>query len=280
MEDIDQIHFERNKIYPGCLPKGNFQKEEDAQLGIHSGWSTPPPLSYLQDNAPFHLPYYRDFRKQWHYRMDLVHCEDPSENEINGLPLQFPSKTFYPPGLICAKEQRRYFCPSSGESGSPLMTEDKDGNLVMEGFLSFIKGCGAFSFDQSFGSLWPLISLFDPEEFGLEYSVLFQLSNNPSAYTRLSCFLPWVAAQYNLQYEAPPQLDAECSVGSGVEDEDQEASATDCRSNPSSYFQSSSPAFLEEFDIDGNEFPCIFPFYLDGQKIDNLCIQLGEILFA
>ena len=205
----------------------------------------------------------------WHYRMDLEKCQDPTENDFNGEELKFPSNTYYPPGLVCAKEQRRYFCPSSGESGSALMTEDKDsGKLVIDGLLSFIKGCGAFSFDQSYGSLYPYISLFNPQDFGLEFSVLFQLSNNPSAYTKLSCFLSWIAEQYDLEFESPVEDDVQCVEGTGDIQDVTEVENKDCRSNPSSYFESS-PFSVQE------ELPCLLPFYLENQRIE-ACIQLGR----
>ena len=268
---VDRNIFNQNKIYPGCLPRSGVRQGS----AIHAGWSTPPPLSYLQDNAPYHVPYYRDFRKMWHYRMDISTCQDPLTNEINGEPLEFPSDTYYPPGLICGKEQRRFFCPSSGESGSPLMT-DNGGKLQIDGILSFIKGCGAFSFDQSFGSLYPVLSLFDPDDFNLDYSVLFQQSNNPSAYTKLSCFLSWIAEQYGLEYSSDPVPDQSCVEGNGNIEDVTEVESRDCRSSPSSYFDVFSSQFQLNFQTDISELPCIFPFYLDGQRNEESCIQLGR----
>ena len=267
---VDRTVFEKNKIYPGCLPKIGEKNE----VAVHAGWSSPPPLSYLQDNAPFHIPYYRDFRKLWHYRMDISACQDPRTNEINGEPLSFPSDTYYPPGLVCGKEQRRYFCPSSGESGSPLMTEN-GGKFQIDGILSFIKGCGAFSFDQSFGSLWPVLSLFNPATFNLDYSVLYQQSNNPSAYTKLICYMPWIAQQYGLEYNDPGETDQACVEGNGNIEDVTEVESRECRSSPSSYFDVLPSGFQLELTADITELPCIFPFYLDGQRIDDSCIQLG-----
>ena len=66
--NVDRNIFEENQIYPGCLPKLNTNQQSRA---IHAGWSSPPPLKYLQENAPFHFPYFRDFSKRWHYRMDM-----------------------------------------------------------------------------------------------------------------------------------------------------------------------------------------------------------------
>ena len=69
--------------------------------------------------------------------------------------------------------------------------------------LSFIKGCGTFM-------------------FGLEANTsevtswrLAQRSDNPSVYTRLSCYLPWVASIYGLQPPPDLQVSPACSQSSG-----------------------------------------------------------------
>ena len=159
-----------------------------------------------------------------------------------------------------------------GESGSPLMT-DEGGKLQVDGILSFIKGCGVFSFDQSLGDLWGVIT-FDLVD--LDYSVLFQLSNNPSAYTKLVCFLPWIAEQYGLEYNDPGDTDQACVEGNGNIEDVTEVESRDCRSIPSSYFDIKSSSLLLRFNV--SELPCLFPFYLNGQRIDNSCIQLGKWL--
>ena len=263
--DLDKQVFDDKKLFPACLPQTNSHKLDKPKRAIHAGWSTPPPVTYVQNNAPYHLPYYRDFRKLWHYRMDVEEtCMDPLVNEINGLPLQFPSNTYYPPGLICAKEHLRHFCPSSGESGSPLMTK-RNGSFVAEGILSFIKGCGAFAFDTNFaGKTW----LLDPANFGLQYSSLYQQSNNPPAYTKLVCYLPWIAQQYGLTFEISG--DPSCSVGHGNASDVTDFEARNCRSSPSTYTTTVGNT------IPLDELPCIFPFFLDGNKINYDCVQLGN----
>ena len=65
------------------------------------------------------------------------------------------------------------------------MTENKDRKYEAEGILSFIKGCDDLFFGQSeSGSNWKL----------------FQYSTSPTVYTKLYCFLPWIADQYDLEY--------------------------------------------------------------------------------
>ena len=132
----------KNQIYPSCLPTS---KPKNTLSGIHSGWSNPPPFYFVESNAPLFTPHFRDFSKQWHYKMDFVECEDP-----NFYPLLNTTNTYYPPGVICAKETNTLFCPTSGESGSPLMSQDDDAftRFTTDGLLSFSKGCASFSFGK------------------------------------------------------------------------------------------------------------------------------------
>ena len=116
--------------------------------GIHSGWSTPPPLEYVQSVAPLYKPYFRDFSKQRHYRMENVECKDPTS--LANYTYKAPSNTYYPPGVLCAQEMNRQLCPTSGASGSPLMMENHGDSerFKVQGILSFIKGCTVYGFGK------------------------------------------------------------------------------------------------------------------------------------
>ena len=134
--------FGQNKIHPACLPRGTTKFGEQA---IHSGWSTPPPKEYLEVYVKPYLERLKDFAKQWHYNMEVTESKDPKLNLFNGTNLTYPSNTFYPPGVVCATEFTKLFCPTSGESGSTLMVK-QDEKFSAEGILSFIKGCSTFEF--------------------------------------------------------------------------------------------------------------------------------------
>ena len=137
---VDDRNFEAqsstHKIYPACLPSNN---PLTATRAIHSGWSKPPPLDYVTENAPHYEEFYGEFSKQWHHSMDIRRCEDPQTNVWTGVPLKYPTNSYYPPGTVCATEVLREFCPTSGESGSPLMVRDDQGRMAAEGTHSFIK---------------------------------------------------------------------------------------------------------------------------------------------
>ena len=81
--------------------------------------------------------------------MNVTTCKDPktyedllfSSSSFSNLTytLNYPSNSYYPPGTVCAVEKEGKFCPTSGESGSPLMIKDDEGRMVAEGINSFIK---------------------------------------------------------------------------------------------------------------------------------------------
>ena len=92
-------------------------------------------------------------------------------------------------GTVCAKEATRFFCPTSGDSGSILMTENSNSRFEAEGILSFIKGCDELFFGKTPGS--------SPDSPNWK---LFQVSTSPTVYTKLYCYLKWIANQYDLEY--------------------------------------------------------------------------------
>jgi hypothetical protein len=107
--------------------------------------------------------------------------------------------------------------------------EKRPMRYYVEGILSFVKGCDTFDFGAT-----------NKDQTGFR---LFQVSDNPAAYTKLSCFLPWVAQQYGLAYEGGgPGTDPSCREGTGA----RPTKDTVCRET-----------FLSERE-------CIFPFYFRG----------------
>ena len=111
----------------------------------------------------------------------------------------------------------------------------------MEGLLSYMKGC----------------TLFRVSEATSGSAGLYQSSQNPNVYTKLSCFLPWIADQYRMSYDSYGSED-ECTNGVGDKTEVKEAG--ECRTQAA-------------YKV--NEALCIFPFYWNGKRYDG-CIMLDE----
>ena len=118
-----------------------------------------------------------------------------------------------------------------------------EGKYFIEGILSFVKGCEQFAFGARDT---------DRTEFNL-----LQNSENPSVYTKLSCYLPWIARQYGLAYDSV--LDDNCYKGTGPSP----PYNTDCRQNPGT-------------DLSNKEHKCIFPFYYRGQGPYDRCMLFEE----
>ena len=239
-------------INPICLPEPSRPAPKE---GFHSGWSTPPKLYYFREFGEGFLPFVADTFKQWHYKLAIdEECKNPTRSEVLSANISYPSTANYPPGLICAKDVTGRFCPNDGDSGAPMMVKNNDGRFYMEGHLSFLWGCTFFEMGPTDSS-----------------NTVFQfesISENPLAYTKLSCYLPWVAEQFGLFYENHPSDEA-CPQGSKQQPTVNANSQTDttCREA------------LGTGPLPGFELPCIFPFYYQGKRFDN-CTLLQRSSFV
>ena len=88
--------------------------------------------------------------------------------------------------------------------------------------------------------------------------LLQESGEEPAVYTKLACFLPWIAEQYQMDFtENLDDGNKECTFGNGDKND---TNIDACRSN--------SP----------QEHECIFPFYWNGKLIDQ-CIFLEQSEF-
>ena len=239
-------------LNPICLPDSVRPNPTE---GVQSGWSNPPPLYYFRDFGPGFLPFVTDTFKQWHYKLKIEdNCREANRSEYFGRDVAYPSKAFYPPGLICAKDVTSQFCPTAGDSGSPLMVKDNQTRrFYVEGVLSFLKGCDAFSMGP-----------------GKEEKTKFEFvsfTESPLAYTKMSCFLPWVAKQFGLSYDDHSADDESCLKGSGQ------------KPPFNSTHQYNAVCRETVGEIITGERPCVFPFYYKD-KLYNRCALLETSNFV
>merc|ERR1719195_339105 len=120
-----------------------------------------------------------------------------------------------------------------------MRVDSSSSKMYIEGILSYIKGCELLAVSAPAGSA----------------SILLQESQNPNVYTKLSCFLPWIAEQYNMEYDNTGITEAECEAGTGNKDEIAEAGECRCACSAESL--------------------CRFPFYFNGKYYDQ-CTMLEE----
>jgi len=268
-----------NKINPACLPSAKTYPTNNKEA-VHSGWSYPPSESYVSKYAEAYSPLLRDFLKQWHYSMVLTECRDP--RKINNQFHEFRSDTYYPPGTLCANERFKQFCPTSGESGSALMMEKPNSDkLTVEGILSFVKGCSKFTLGG--GYIQTVDPINDNPVLNVTKWKLKQRSDNPIVYTKLSCYLPWIASQYNMTLDSvsnstsdSSSIEYECLNGSGSTDAYNPQSnannteLTECKNVPNQY-NLQHPG-VEFNSLEPREADCIFPFIFNGTKYDSCVI--------
>jgi len=215
------------RIYPACLPNSYREKP---QFGILSVWAPPRPFYFIEKNRSPLVHYYGDLFKKIPYKMEIQKsCQDPKGIKIYGRDLRYPSNTSYPAGTICAKESQRH-CFSGGDSGSPLMVADLSvsSRYYIEGIYSFLKGC-------AYNKVGKTIKFFALQQ------------ESPSVFTKLSCFLPWIAKQYKLKYYHEP--DEVCNVATG---DPEDVDVEDCRESIGDQIRS-------------EEQKCLFPFFYEGE---------------
>jgi len=226
-----------NNIHPACMPGPNRRQPVS---GVISGWAPPPPFYVFEKYYPYYVQNYGDLLKQWHYKMEILSkCRDPTYIKVYNRELKYPSNTFYPAGTVCAKEFRRH-CFTGGDSGSPLMVKDPErpSRYYVEGTFSFAKAC-------------------ELQKLGTAVSFFGINQENPSVFTNLYCYLPWIAKQFRLTYEYESEVmkDKTCQRSTGSFDNSNKT----CRENLGDPFS--------------EEKECIFPFYYNGELQTECALQ-------
>ena len=179
----------------------------------------------------------------------LKRCEDPKSILTYGRDLKYPSNTSYPAGVVCAKDFKRH-CFSSGDSGSPLMAVDKkiSSRFYLEGVVSYTKGCE-----------------FNKISFRRDFKIFYGVNQeNPTVFTKISCYLPWVAKHYGLTYDhiSDTVADKRCTLPTGYPDD---AKKNICRETIG--------------DFTSKERECIFPFYFEGELKYECILQTFDAEF-
>ena len=79
----DQLQdWRKNRIYPACLPP---RDKKFTEFGVHSGWTKPPSVAFIEKFAKGYNGTLGDFFKQWHYKMKIQEkCADPTKMQAFG----------------------------------------------------------------------------------------------------------------------------------------------------------------------------------------------------
>ena len=170
----------RTTIWPICFPKKEYL---EGVPGILAGWRDPRPSYFsLNNQAETANDYRLKNLETRQVRMEqMAKCEDPAWMKI-------PSPgTFYPAGVVCARDPSGASCLQFGNSGSGLMRAyiGQSGGpywYSWVGSLSMYKGCDQAATGYTLGA-----SAFNSPR-----------GDNPGIFTQASCHLSWIAEQYGM----------------------------------------------------------------------------------
>ena len=185
-------------IWPACFPKETYVK---GVPGVVSGWRDPIPSYFDYRNSEQTSQAYRLLNLELRQaRMELLEeCEDPEWMTI-------ANSTFYPRGVICARDPSASSCLHFGNSGSPLLLPfagwlGGPRRFSWVGSLSMYKGC-----DQA--------TTVDISDSGSIREAM--AGENPGIFTQATCFLPWIAKEYGMELSPDlKRLAGQCSPAKG-----------------------------------------------------------------
>ena len=196
-------------IWPACFPKEEYFNELP---GLVSGWKDPTPVYFSYNNADQTARSYRiDNLEMKQARMELMtECKDPDWMGIH-------DGSFYPQGVICARDPSAASCFHFGNSGSGLLLPfagwfGGPRRYSWAGSLSMYRGCDQATVVDISGNT--------KEAFSGE---------NPGIFTQASCYLPWLAKEYGL--ELGSDLKRVAGVCSSAKGRRNKLRQTSCRTN-------------------------------------------------
>jgi len=197
-------------VWPACLPRAD-ESYLPGNKGILSGWIAPQP-SYLFDVSSNLLSYGLGQLFEQEALYAKVRCEDPDW-------MRKSSNSFYPAGTACYADPAAASSVEFGISGSGIMRPFISNARQNES----VRYSWAGALSMSKGGNYPR---YTPRGNGFTVDVL---SNNPTVFTDGSCYLDWIAAQYNLSLPADYTVPARCSQSTGSK---QDVNQTTCISRP------------------------------------------------
>jgi hypothetical protein len=184
-------------VLPACLP--DPADPAAGSRAIFAPWKDPVPLyAYYGLDFDRSVKRYRaDELVLRHSRMEVVECQDPA---------WMASDTYYPEGVLCARDPSGESCLDTGDSGSGLVAARQDGSYSWLGALSFYRGCDRAALIGGLGGFNRLN---------------FWSGDNPGVFSSGPCHLGWVARQYGLKWHGQ----AACQASRGSRED---GDKTDC----------------------------------------------------
>jgi len=133
--------FNRNNIWPACLPK----KESEYVLsngkpikGYTAGWDIGDSFSRFQDTSGELL--FQNLADRFGHKQAQMEHVPCSDIEYNGV----QTNTYYPPRSVCFRDPTYQSCPNFGTSGSGIFRRTASSGFTrysFQGPMSFHRGC-------------------------------------------------------------------------------------------------------------------------------------------
>ena len=197
--DDSEFKMDADFVWPACLPRRDDGSSYlPGNRGILSGWLAPPPL-YLLSQSTTVLAYELNYLYEKEALYEKVPCADPDWMQQN-------SNTFYPAGASCYADAAAASAVEFGNSGSGIMRPFRSAGRQAE---SAVRYSWAGVLSMSKGANYPIFYTQN------NISFIELMSNNPTVFTDASCYLDWIADQYNLRLPADYTLPPHCSQSSG-----------------------------------------------------------------
>jgi hypothetical protein len=219
--DAADLNLNPDYVWPACLPKAD-ESYIPGNRGILAGWTQSLPNYFYDPFATTLNEYESQNVRERQALYERVNCADPAWMKSN---------TYYPPGTVCYTDAARASTVQFGVSGSgivrPFLHTDQTGGSSTPRY-SWI---GPLSLSK--GSDSPLQS---------SNLVRSQFSENPAVFTDASCYLGWIAAQYNLTLPAGYSAPDSCDKSSG---NILDANNTDCLSQSVDLVRPQAPETLK-----------------------------------
>lgn len=183
-------------IWPACFPKETYVK---GVPGVVSGWRDPIPSYFgYNNNEQTSAAYRLENLELKQARMELMEeCMDPEWMKI-------ANSTYYPQGVICARDPSASSCFHFGNSGSGLFLPfagwlGGPQRFSWVGSLSMYNGCDQTTTVDISGSIREAMA-----------------GENPGVFTQAACYLPWIAKEYGMELGSKlKKLAGKCSPAKG-----------------------------------------------------------------
>jgi len=250
LRNFTQNQLNPRNIWPICLPKSDqayatgSSTQREARI---AGWDSPDVNTRNIGglNTKSFVEYERSTFFQKEALMDeVIDCQEPADQYDDLTPSERASyiKPYYPPKGKCFRDRTMMSCPNFGISGSglmrPILTNTRgDIRYSFFGPLSFHRGCQ--------------VNLIQREQTASDAALFIRQAINPTFFTEAICYMPWIAAKYNMRMPSNFDYPQSCT-SDGIGNRIYQRPASECKAYTSRGWEKCEFNFGDDFFGVGN----------------------------